>query len=132
MQETTSTAGANVEELEIERVMDRDHIICERRIRKPSKNNPFDVQGYCDLCHQPDSRMNLAIYTIPNENCSCCTNGKHTVIVKFCNECIPESPASFFIKHNKFKDIAVERLIKKHADDYKKQIVRSMYERFMC
>ena len=38
MRETTSATGANVEALEIERMMDGERIICERRLRIRSKS----------------------------------------------------------------------------------------------
>lgn len=123
MQETSSATGAIVEALEIERMMDGDRVICERRLRRSSRSNPFNVQGVCDLCGEEDPRMNFAVYTFPEERCSCC-EGKHSIITKFCNKCTPVSPAQFYLAHNHSKIRAKEDLVRKFGKDYKDLLVR--------
>ena len=127
MQEASTATGVLTEDLEIERLMDGDRVICERRLRKSSKNNPFYVQGVCDLCGEEDPRMNFAVYSFPEFKCSCC-EGKHTVITKFCNKCTPLSAAWFYSAERYARNGAKEDLVKKFGKDYKDLLVKRAFQ----
>lgn len=107
---------------EIEKYMDGDIVLCERRLRKSSRSNPFTVQGACDLCGETDPRMNFAVYTMPNVRCNCC-EGKHSIITKYCNRCTPLSPSQFYEAVNLAEDRAKDDLIKKYGKPYKDLLV---------
>ena len=126
MQKTTSATGANVEALEIERYMYKDEVLCERRLRRSSRNNPFTVQGVCDICGETDPQMNLAVYTFPNKPCICC-EGEHTLITKFCNKCTPISPARIFRASEFSEERAKNALVKKFGKDYKDLLVKDTF-----
>lgn len=96
-------------------------VICEKTIRRSSKENPFNVSGACDICGEEKPRMNLATYKFPNDrNCDCCNGSPHSFIIKFCNECKPPHVRQVYAVRLEMEKAAKKKLVQIHHKDFKR------------